>query len=243
MPEGSAALGTVTVTKSPDGIFTLKTRRLNETETQQFLQQLDSEVDPFTLVQTREVTPVFAKSFRNSAIKAIVAASIMIILYIRFAFRRVSQGISPWKLGVAAIIALLHDLLIMMGIFAVLGEFFAAEIDILFITAMLSIMGFSVHNTIVVFDRIRENILHKDYQETFDHVAERSVQQTLGRSINTSLTACLVLLPILFVGVHEIFYFLLALLIGVIFGTYTSVFIATALLTTFQGSSSPAIHR
>ena len=237
-PNDGEKITGIDLKSSGSGQFSLRMKRLTEEEQQALFDHLRTDLGAFEVLQTRDVSPIFAQAFRNKALSAIAVASVMIILYITFAFRKVSRGIRSWKLGVAAVVALLHDLIIMLGVFAILGHYAAAEIDALFITAMLSIMGFSVHNTIVVFDRIRENILHKHYQETFDQVAERSVQQTFARSINTSLTAALVLLPLLFFGAAEIYYFVLALLVGIVFGTYTSIYVATPLLTYFQGSES-----
>lgn len=238
--EGFEPVSGLDLKSSGDQQFILRTKRLSHEQQEEVLGYLKQEVGDFELLQSRDVSPLFAQNFRNNSIFAIGAASIMIILYITFAFRKVSRGIKSWKLGVAAIVALLHDLVIMLGVFSLLGAFASAEIDVLFITAMLSIMGFSVHNTIVVFDRIRENILHKHYQESFDEVAERSVHQTFARSINTSLTSLLVLIPMLLLGAHEIFYFTLALAVGIIFGTYTSILVATPLLSYFQKSESHA---
>jgi preprotein translocase subunit SecF len=236
--EGAEDIAGIDLKAGEDQQFILRTKRLTSDEQQALLTHLETELGTFDLLQSRDVTPLYAKSFRNNSFLALGAAAVMIVLYITFAFRKVSRGIKSWKLGVAAIVALLHDIIIMLGVFAVLGYHGSAEVDVLFITAMLSIMGFSVHNTIVVFDRIRENIIHKSYQESFDEVAERSVQQTLARSINTSLTSLLVLIPLLVLGAAEIHYFVLALLIGIVFGTYTSIFVATPLLTIFQGSES-----
>lgn len=235
---GGEKITGIDLKSSGHGQFNLRTKRMSDEDQEAFFTYLHEKFGAFEVVQSRDVSPIFAQAFRNKALLAIAVASVMIILYITFAFRKVSRGIRSWKLGVAAIVALLHDLVIMLGVFAILGHYSGAEIDALFITAMLSIMGFSVHNTIVVFDRIRENILHKHYQESFDQVAERSVQQTLARSINTSLTAVLVLVPLMFFGAVEIYYFVLALTIGIVFGTYTSIFVATPLLTYFQGSKS-----
>jgi preprotein translocase subunit SecF len=233
-PEGQEGLSSVDITRSVDGTFILKSRRLTEEEGASVLGYLKDVVGSYELIQSRDVSPLFAKTFRDRALLALITASLMIILYITFAFRRVSRGIKSWKLGVAAIIALVHDLAIIIGIFVLLGQFMQVEIDALFITALLSVMGFSVNDTIVVFDRVRENLLVKHHAESFDEVAERSLQQTLARSINTSFSTLLVLVSLLVFGAYEIFFFVLALALGVVVGTYSSIFLATPLLTLMQ---------
>lgn len=223
---------------SSDGTFIMRLKRLSEEASEKLLSTIKKNHGDFELKVARDVSPFFAKTFRTRAINAVIVASVMILLYITFAFRKVSRGIASWKLGLSAVIALLHDVFIIIGIFVYLGVFFEIEIDALFITALLSVMGFSVHDTIVVFDRFRENLLKKEYQESLDDVAERSIQQTLARSINISVSAMLVLIPILVLGANEIFYFVLALALGIIVGTYSSIFVATPLLTLFQKNSS-----
>jgi|CXWL01.1.fsa_nt_gi preprotein translocase subunit SecF len=232
--EGQEPIEGLELKEGTDRTFILKLRRLETEESQDFLTHLEKELGKFELLQSRDVSPIYAQTFRNKALFALFLASLGIILYITFAFRKVSRGIKSWKLGIAAVIALLHDVISMVGIFVILGHFFGVEMDVLFITALLSVMGFSVHDTIVVFDRVRENLLHKHYQETFEEVAERSVQQTLARSINISFSALLVLVPMLFLGASEIYYFTLALIIGITIGTYSSIFVATPLLTYFE---------
>lgn len=179
------------------------------------------------------IGPIIGKELSNKAKWAITLVVIMIIVYVAWAFRRVSKPVSSWKYGFAAIVALVHDILITTGIFSVLGHFLNVEIDILFITALLTILGYSVNDTIVVFDRTREN-LHRHPEEGFDEVVNRSVNETIVRSINTSLTTLFVLLSVFFLGGRTIRYFVLALIFGVIFGTYSSIFIASPLLVTWE---------
>lgn len=232
--EGHEPINGFDLKRSSEGQFMLRTKRLSSDQTEALLAHIESEIGNFELLQSREVTPLYAQTFRNQSLLAIAVASVMIILYITFAFRKVSRGIKSWKLGVAAVLALIHDIVIIVGIYALLGQFLQVEMDILFITALLSIMGFSIHDTIVVFDRVRENLLTKHHQETFDEVAEKSVQQTLARSINTSVSTLLVMIPLLIWGASEIFYFILALSMGLVIGTYSSIFVATPLLTYFE---------
>ncbi|HVT01026.1 MAG TPA: protein translocase subunit SecF [Patescibacteria group bacterium] len=175
------------------------------------------------------IGPTIGKETGINALKAVVVASIAITLYIAFAFRKVSEPVSSWKYGVCAIAALLHDVLVVIGIFAILGYLFNVEIDSLFITALLTIMGFSVHDTIVVFDRIREN-LRKNYSQKFEDVVNKSLLETMNRSVNTSLTVLLVLFALLIFGGDSIRWFVVALLAGIISGTYSSIFNASQLL-------------
>lgn len=157
---------------------------------------------------------------------------VAIVLYIAFAFRKVSRPVSSFKYGLITVAALAHDVVIPTGVFAYLGKYYGVEIDALFITALLTILGFSVHDTIVVFDRVRENIKISKQGEDFEQTVGSSVSQTIGRSINTSLTVVLVLLALYFFGGESTKYFSLALIIGVVVGTYSSIFIASPLLAT-----------
>ncbi len=175
------------------------------------------------------VGPTIGRETETNALKAVIIASIAITLYIAFAFRKVSRPVASWKFGVCAVIALLHDVLVVAGIFSILGHFAGVEADSLFITALLTVMGFSVHDTIVVFDRIREN-LHKNYDNPFDKVVNNSVLETFNRSVNTSLTVVIVLFTLLLFGGEGIRWFVVALLVGIISGTYSSIFNASPLL-------------
>jgi preprotein translocase subunit SecF len=175
------------------------------------------------------VGPTIGKETKINAIKAVVIASIAITLYIAFAFRKVSQPVASWKYGVSAIIALLHDVIIVIGAFSIFGVLFNVEVDALFITALLTVMGFSVHDTIVVFDRIREN-LRKNYNQSFEVIVNNSLLETINRSVNTSLTVVIVLFSLLLFGGESIRWFVVALLIGIVSGTYSSIFNASPLL-------------
>jgi preprotein translocase subunit SecF len=161
---------------------------------------------------------------------AIVLASIAILLYIAYAFRNTQN---PALYGIAAIIGMVHDILIVLGIFAILGEFFNVEIDALFVTAILTIIGFSVHDTIVVFDRIRENLAHR-VEPTFEGIVDYSLAQTVVRSLNTSMTVVFTLLALFLFGGASTQNFVLALLIGVICGTYSSIFNAAQILVSWE---------
>ncbi len=178
------------------------------------------------------IGPTIGNEMRTKSIYAVIMVLLAIILYVAWAFRRVSRPVASWKYGVAAVIALCHDVFIPVGFFSVLGHFLGYEIDILFVTALLTVLGFSVHDTIVVFDRIRENLLKRDGQ--FEDIVNYSVNQTFTRSINTSLTVMVVLLAVFLFGGASIKNFVLTLIIGVFFGTYSSIFIASPILVVWQ---------
>jgi preprotein translocase subunit SecF len=160
-------------------------------------------------------------------------ASLLIVLYITWTFRKIPKPASSIRFGICAIIALVHDVLVLLGVFSIFGHFFNVEVDSLFVTAILTVIGFSVHDTIVVFDRIREN-LKRVGSENFEEVVNDSILQTLDRSLNTSLTVVLVLSALLLFGGESIRWFVVALLIGVISGTYSSIFNAAPLLVVWQ---------
>jgi preprotein translocase subunit SecF len=180
------------------------------------------------------IGPTIGKELRQKSISSIIVVLVLIIAYIAWAFRKVSTPVSSWKYGVVAVIALMHDVFIPVGVFSLLGRFAGVEVDTLFITALLTVLGFSVHDTIVVFDRIRENLALARRSVAFEDVVEESVQQTKTRSVTTSFTVLLSLLAIFFLGGESVRYFVLALIIGVVVGTYSSIFIASPLLVTWN---------
>lgn len=222
--------GNISLQPTGDKGLLIRSRTLTEEEHQKALSALLS-TGAFNEVRFDSIGPVIGQELRQKSWMAVGLVIIMIILYIAFAFRKVSKPVSSFKFGLMAVVALVHDVATPVGVFAVLGKFFDVEIDILFITAILTVLGFSVHDTIVVFDRIRENLksgMGKDFEETIG----LSVNQTITRSINTSLTVLLVLLAIFFFGGETTKFFSLALIIGVFFGTYSSIFLASPLLVT-----------
>ncbi|MDP4000945.1 MAG: protein translocase subunit SecF [bacterium] len=195
----------------------------------QLLQVLGEKFGEITEQQFASIGPVIGKELREKAVLQLILVVIGIILYITYAFRKVSKPVSSFKFGLTAIIALVHDLLIVVGVFALLGRFSGVEIDSLFVTALLTVLGFSVHDTIVVFDRVREN-LRVNPGHDLDEIINSSINQTLVRSLNTTLTVVFVMVALLLFGGETIFYFVLALLVGMIAGTYSSIFIAAPML-------------
>lgn len=178
------------------------------------------------------IGPTISKELRENTLYAIVLVMLAIIVYIAWTFRRVSEPVSSWKYGLCAIIALLHDITIPAGVFAVLGRFAGIEVDALFVTALLTIFGFSVNDTIVTFDRIRENLLKRRH-DPFETVVAESVEQTVTRSFNTTLTTLLSLIAVYFFGGASTQPFALALIIGFISGVYSSIFLASPLLVSW----------
>ncbi len=180
------------------------------------------------------IGPTIGQELKNKAITAILAVLVAIVLYIAWAFRKVSEPVSSWKYGIIAIVALAHDVIIPTGIFAVLGRIYGIEIDILFVTALLTILGYSVNDTIVVFDKTRENLARDHRKHNFDWIVDKSINETLRRSLFTSLTTFLVLLAIYLFGGDSIKNFVLTLMIGIIAGTYSSIFLASPLLVAWE---------
>ncbi len=164
------------------------------------------------------------------AIYAILAASLGIILYLAFAFRKIPRKYSPWKFGLVAVLTLLHDVMVTVGIFVILSHYTNFEVDTLFVTALLTILGYSVNDTIIVFDRIRDNLFFEERKETFAITANKAVNQTWKRSCYTSGSTLIMLCSLFFLGSASIHWFVLALIVGIILGTYSSIFVATPLL-------------
>jgi len=193
------------------------------------LKELDDKTE---IIRTDFIGASISSQIKKSALGVFLAAVIGIALYIAWAFRGVSRPISSWQYGLGAIIALVHDIVITLGVFSVLGRFWGVEVGIPFVAALLTILGYSVNDTIVVYDRTRENLLRSARNEDFENIVNKSINETLARSINSSLTVIVVLLAIIFLGGESLRYFALALFVGITFGTYSSVFVASALLTT-----------
>jgi preprotein translocase SecF subunit len=179
------------------------------------------------------VGPSIASDTTRSAFIAVAAASLVILLYIAFAFRKVGSWRHSLRYGASAIIALLHDALVVLGLWAIFGHFFGFKVDSLFLTAILTVIGFSVHDTIVVFDRIRENMSRRT-SESFETIVNASLVQTMNRSLNTSLTVLFTLAALTLFGGESIQEFTLALLIGIASGTFSSIFNASMILTVWE---------
>jgi SecD/SecF fusion protein len=223
-------LGSVTIVETDQGSFLLRTRHLSESDHDSILAELSTDIAVNEEIRFTTVGPTIGKTLKNKALIALAITLVMIVFYIAFAFRKIPKEVSPWRFGMSAIAALVHDILIVVGVFALLGHFAGVEIDALFITALLTIMGFSVHDTIVVFDRVRENLHYRKSDDTLAHSANKALNQTMARSLNTSLSTLIMILALLIWGASSIFWFVLALAIGIVAGTYSSIFVASPLL-------------
>lgn len=216
-----------------DNGYIVRTHALSETE-QLSLNEAISAVGGEIISQST-VGPVLGKELQKKAILSIILVVLAIITFITYVFRKVSEPVSSWKYGVVAIVALVHDVLIPTGIFAFMGRNGGFEIDTLFITAILVILGFSVHDTIVVFDRTRENLKNGELKKrSFAEVVGMSISQTFSRSINTSLTTAIALCILWLFGPVATKNFALVLIIGVFVGSYSSIFVGSPLLVTLQ---------
>ena len=218
---------------SEKGVMMIRTNELSEDQHQEYVEKLQEGFGKFEELRFESIGPVIGAELKSRAIWAFILVLFGISLYIAFAFRKVSYPVSSWKYGIATLICLFHDAVIPAGLYAWWGSAKGLEIDTNFIVAILTIMGFSVHDTIVVFDRIRENlIIHRGKQ--LGEIINISINQTFARSINTTLTLVIVLIALYLFGASTLSYFVLLILIGTVIGTYSSIFMASPLLTYLQ---------
>ena len=226
-------LKNTSIQKTGDDGVILRTNFLSEEEHQRVLNEVKNKLQT-SENQVKEdsfqtIGSSISNQLKSKAIWAIIFVNLGIIGYVAYAFRKVSRPVASWKYGALAIVALLHDVLLVMGVFALLGRYFAVEVDTAFVVAILTVLGYSVNDTIVVYDRIREN-LQRHGGENFADVVNVGLNQTLMRSINTTFKTLLPLIALFFIGGASIHYFVLALLIGIASGAYSSIFIASPLL-------------
>ena len=224
-------LGDITVQPTGSNGAVLQFKGVDEATHQQILAELNK-LTVTTEKSFQYIGPSVGQELRNKTELAIVLALFAITIYIAFAFRKVSRPVSSWKYGIASLIALFHDVLIPVGVFSLLGRFYNVEVTIPIVAALMTILGFSVHDTIVIFDRIRENILRRGMGQ-FEDTVNWSLTQTLGRSISTVLTVEFVLVALYFFGGETLKYFALALIIGITSGAYSSIFIASPILVSW----------
>ncbi len=217
-----------------DNNFLITLEELEESTFEALSENVTNTIGEFEVVSFRRVSSSIGQHFQNETFLAIGLALFAIILFVAFAFRKIPKTVNPLRFGGSAIIALFHDILIIVGVFTILGAFVDVELDLQFITALLATLGFSVNDTIVILDRVRENLNKQKSKETFEDVVEKSVKQTLRRSINTSISTLFPLVFLLIFGADSIFYFILALTIGIVVGTYSSIFIAAPLLVSWK---------
>lgn len=232
-PLAALNIGSVLLQPTGEMGYIVKTRDLNEQEHAGLLKALsEGDKSPLEEKSFNSIGPSVGKELTRKAIIAIILVSLGIILFIAFAFRKVSKPVSSWKYGIIAIISLLHDVIIPVGIFTLISHFMGVEMDTLFVVAILTVLGLSVSDTIVIFDRIRENIRGQAMinKINFPEVVGKSLEQSFVRSICTSLTVILVLLALFFFGPASTKYFSLMLVFGMFFGTYSSIFLASPIL-------------
>ncbi len=229
-------LGEVSVRSSGSDSVSIRTRTMTPAEHDAVLAAISSSGDVANELSYTSVGPSLGSQFATKALWAIFAVALVIVLYIAFAFRKVSRPVSSWYYGLAVIIILLHDFIIPAGFFALLTYFTDAQVDALFVTALLALLGYSVNDTIVIFDRVREHLAHNEktnIKESFELTVGKSIDETMTRSINTSLTTALALGALVFFGAEVTRDFALVMLVGVVAGTYSSILLAAPLLIPF----------
>lgn len=238
----SLGYGDAIIQGTSEGDFFIRTRELaaeekgpsgevtKSAERERIEQAFKDRFGEFSIRDFYSVSPIVAGEIETNAVRAVFVAAIGILLYITWAFRKVPK---PFRYGTCAVIAIVHDVLVLLGIFSLLGKFANVEIDAMFLAAVLTVVGYSVHDTIVVFDRIRENMF-KGKIKDYSSVVNYSIMETLARSLNVTLTTLLVITAMFLFGGVTIRYFILALLIGIITGTYSSIFNASQLLVVWE---------
>lgn len=224
-------LGTIYVQPTGEKGVILRMKEIDEEIHQQILERLQDEKE-LEEIRFESIGPTIGQELKQKTKIVIVVALLSMIVYIALAFRKVQRPLRSWQYGIASVVALFHDILIPLGIFAVLGKFYGIEISIPVITALLAVLGYSINNTVVVFDRIRENLLKRG--EIFEEIVDRSLNQTLSRQINTSLTTLFVAGAVFFLGGETLKYFALALIFGILAGTYSSIFLAGPILVAWH---------
>lgn len=232
----SLDLGIASVQPSAEKGVIIRAKDLNNEQRNKILKTLEKDFKDTGKVKElrfESIGPSVGKDLKNKAIIAVILASVCMILYIAYVFRKMSSTVSSWKMAVCAILALIHDILIICGIFVLLGYFMGVEIDVLFVSALLVVLGYSVNDTIVVFDRIRDNVL-KDQSIDLEVNTELSLNQTLVRSLGTGIATLLVLLSLYLFGGQTIQWFIFALIAGIVIGSYSSIFVASCLLVEWE---------
>ncbi len=231
---GGVSLAETTVTRTQAGTYFVRTVSLETDQHGKLIATLTKDLGKVQELQYTTIGPTVGASLKIRALYALIASLIAIVLYLAAAFRKIPSHLSPWSFGIAAIVALVHDIAITLGIFTILSHTTTFQMDTLFVSALLSIMGYSVSDTIVIFDRIRDNLFAEGKRADFTDVAERSLRQTIARTLNTGLGALIMLFALFFFGSESIRWFILALIVGTIVGTYSSFFIATPLLALWK---------
>lgn len=222
------------VTRAQGGTFFVKTPDLSNEEHLALAAHLEEALGNIEELQFTTIGPTVGSALKNRAMWAFLIANIAILLYLAIVFRKLPSYLSPWSFGAAAITALVHDVLILVGIFTILSYYTTFQMDTLFVSAILSVIGYSVNDTIVIFDRIRDNMQTEGRKYTFAELAVQSLKQSISRTINTGISSLIMLIALLFLGAESIRWFILTLTLGIIIGTYSSFFVATPIVVFWQ---------
>jgi len=225
-------LGEVIIQPTGEKGVILRFQEVDENTHQEIVSKLN-EISRVTERRFESIGPTIGRELRQKTIILIIVSLIALLFYIIIAFRKVSRPVSSWQYGIISIIALFFDVLIPVGVFSFLGKFYNTQFTIPIVTALLTILGYTINDKVIVFDRIRENLL-KSHQENFEDLVNKSLNQILVRSLSTGTCTLLVLFAIFFLGGETLKYFALTLIIGIVVGTYSSIFLATPLLTLRQ---------
>ena len=215
-----------------DSGLIIKSGELSEEMHQGILNNLDTDFASSKIEekQFNSIGPTIGQELKSKSITGVIVVILMVMVYIAYVFRKMSAVLSPWAMGLAAIAALFHDIVIPVGIFALLGHYYDVEISAVFVAALLTILGYSISDTVVIFDRVRENFMRNRAKTDFGSIVHTSIMQTLARSLNTTFTTLLSLIAIYFFGGESLKYFSLAMIIGIFLGAYSSIFVASPLL-------------
>lgn len=228
-------LSVASISETRTGSYFVRIPTLTNEQHTALVSHLSGSLGEFQELQYTTIGPTVGASLKRRAAWALLAAAVAIVVYLAAAFRKVPKTLSPWTFGLSAIAALVHDIVITVGIFTIISRYTTFQIDTLFVTALLSIMGYSVSDTIVIFDRIRDNLTEMGKRAGgFEEVADLSLKQSFSRTINTGLGALIMLFALFFFGSESIRWFMLALIVGTVIGTYSSYFVATTLLAVWK---------
>lgn len=229
----SSQVEVVSVQPASDNVYLLRLKPIDQQTGDHLVSLLDQQLSGVTSRSLETVGPTIGAQLSRRAAAAVGLASVFIVLYIAWSFRHIPRPYSSLKFGLCAVAALIHDTILVIGLFSLFGHFYHVEIDALFVTALLTVIGFSVHDSIVVFDRIREN-LTKHSPMSFTQIVDISLTETLTRSLSTTFTVVLTLTALLLFGGETIHWFTVALLVGIVSGTYSSIFNAAPLLALWE---------
>ncbi|PIR48547.1 protein translocase subunit SecF [Candidatus Peregrinibacteria bacterium CG10_big_fil_rev_8_21_14_0_10_55_24] len=223
-------IGSFSISSTRSQTMLIRLRDLSNEEHLALIEHLSTTLGETDELQFTTIGPTVGATLKRRSLMALAIASVAIVVYLAFAFRKVPRRLSPWRFGIIAVVSLLHDVAVTVGIFVLLSHWTSFEMDTLFVTALLTIIGYSVNDTIVIFDRIRDNVLTQERNEPFAAVCERSLNESLTRTINTVFSTLIMLFALVFLGSQSIRWFVLTLIVGCIVGTYSSIFLATPLL-------------